>query len=981
MKTNKKFNVKTLSATILAMMVAFTLMLTVACTDSSANTSSSSSSSSSSSTTSITDYQVVTNGDFEFGTTEKAAADYPVATSVNWTRSNDSLLNSATSSNATSGIIDTAEETYKEIASAVAKKYSTVNYRFPVESGEGDTAVYFNPKTPEKLGYIGAEELYTYDKENSNTDKLPTSGTKVLMIHNVTSEEGRGTAQKFTSTKTFGVSSFGKLSVWVMTKNLKTKMDTEDFGAYVQLRSTIGSEISPVIVKNINTDGEWVQVNFYLNANDYADTSFRVVLGLGFGSKDVRQEYVEGFAYFDNVYYTDITREEYQTATSGDIDHTFDFYQLASKGSELVSAEKLVLSMDNSKTKGADEQYVAYDYSVNATVSTIVPTLDYFNGALNPATKVNDNYAHAAEVTGYGDSVVDFIGTYAEAQALTDSPIAAIDTPFKADDLTLLLYHPENASSSITFSMDIPDGYIASMSFYAKVETYLNITGLSVTYTDNMATNPKAASLISAFTTKNYENENYNDFVKVTLYATNTLGDNVARNVEVALTLGTTETVTDFNKLTKGYAVMTGFAFSTMTQEEFDKVETGTYTAIANLGADKPNGTDEAEEKDEYTFNYAATNETTIMNKFAGNVNGYTGVVGNHVMTNSNSEETRYAQDGTTAGIVNTKYLNNYGFTADEQTALNALEKEKNNKYLQPLVIKNTAALSYGYLSSAKTLSAGTTAFISVKVKALGNAKAYIYLVNADNLSGFPVMTISAKDYEYANDTLTVKETDKFSKQLFQTVEATADNEWTTVYFVLTAGENDLQYRVELWNGSRDAETTSEGTVIFDSAEITSSGSVTALLAKLGNPTASEDDTVSYVQMPTKVNYKDDNGKDATRYEWANEATDVYTYYAGAHAMVASYETIDVATERTEETETSSSSSEEESSSTLSYTGETNTALYVVSMVIAIVLVLVLIVVAVRLLFKKTRKEKVATEEFYSRNSREKAQEQAGRLR
>ena len=95
--------------------------------------------SSSSSSSARTDYQVVTNGDFEFGTDEKAATDYPVSSSINWTRSNDSLLNSATSSSKLSGIIDTDPDVYKEIAES--QNFAKVS--------EDENAEYFNPRTPE----------------------------------------------------------------------------------------------------------------------------------------------------------------------------------------------------------------------------------------------------------------------------------------------------------------------------------------------------------------------------------------------------------------------------------------------------------------------------------------------------------------------------------------------------------------------------------------------------------------------------------------------------------------------------------------------------------------------------------------------------------------------------------------------------------------------------------------------------------------
>lgn len=963
MNENKRFRLKNLFTVALVFIMALCLAFSVACsdtaTDTSANTSSSDSSSSS--TTTRTDAQVITNGDFEFGTDEKADTAFPVSTSVNWTRSNDSLLNSATSSTKSSGIIDTDPDKYAKIAQTQG---------FP----KVDDETYYNPSTPEALGLIDSQDLYVYDEDTANEDKLPTSGTKILMIHNVQSTAQLGTAQKFTSTKTFDVESYGVISVWVATKDLKTKMDVDEFGAYVQLRTTIESEIDPIIVKNINTDGQWVQVNFYVNAHDYATTRFRVVLGLGFGSKDVRQEYVEGFAYFDNVTYKTITASEYEQFVTGtDVDKKLNYYTAVDgeEYSQLGGGDNFKVSLPSLGKEIKDNQnqeYTAYGFAVDCDFERSDFTLNHrFESGMNK----NYVYADSSYAT-YAKMGVEEYSVIKNQAALS-----GVENPFGDSAETAYIINEQKASSYFTlYGLSLDDGDVLYITFYAKVKTEQNAQGLTVSMIDNGSATRDKTSLISAFTTNTYKNEEYNDFEKVTLFVTNKVGDGQTRYFDIVFDLGSTaDVITDYNTLTKGYALITGYQFAYLSQEEYNKAQSSSFVAMASLGADLPNGTasdDEAE--DGYSFNYSATDKATVTTAPATDVLGYKGVVGGHVMVGG--DKLAYSQEATTAGVINTKYIANYGFlSASETTAIENLEKDGENKYLQALLIKNTEATSYGYVpTTSSTLSANSTVLVSVKLLVMGDATAYVYLVNASANDNYEVLKLQAPKYEYNADakTLTVSDNEYLvNEQFVQTVTASDCNgEWMTVNFYVTTGNESLPYRVEVWNGSRDGVETSEGLVVVNSINASSSVSQAEVTAKYAKGDAT---TIDYTRIPTTVHYTE-NGKEATKY-YTYTPTTVYTEYEDTKTIIASFATIDANDEETLEDTTDDSTEETSETEETAPIDGTNAALYVVSMIIAIILVLVLVVIAIRMLVKKTRKNSGAnTEEFYSRDTREKAQ-------
>ncbi|MBP5177755.1 MAG: hypothetical protein ILP02_04150, partial [Clostridia bacterium] len=119
----------------------------------------------------------------------------------------------------------------------------------------------------------------------------------------------------------------------------------------------------------------------------------------------------------------------------------------------------------------------------------------------------------------------------------------------------------------------------------------------------------------------------------------------------------------------------------------------------------------------------------------------------------------------------------------------------------------------------------------------------------------------------------------------------------------------------------------------------------------------------------------DEDGNDAVKYE-TYSPTEVFTEYAAGKTMIASYSTIDVVSERTEVAETDVDDSDQSTDNAASTTGGADAGLQIASIIIALVLVAVLVVIGIRMVLKKTKKSKGSTETYYSRDSRERAQQQ-----
>ena len=121
----------------------------------------------------IADYQVVKNGDFEFATDEDTK--YPYTSSINWTRSTDTDKNSATSSNVSSGIIDTSVDAYAKLK----------DDEKPVDAQNNK----INPGTPYSNGLITSSN-YDYEDEDKRVNPQ-VDKSKILMINNKSSVDNR----------------------------------------------------------------------------------------------------------------------------------------------------------------------------------------------------------------------------------------------------------------------------------------------------------------------------------------------------------------------------------------------------------------------------------------------------------------------------------------------------------------------------------------------------------------------------------------------------------------------------------------------------------------------------------------------------------------------------------------------------------------------------------------------------------------------
>ncbi len=952
------FNLKKLLSALACFILIVAMTFSVACNDGDDSSSSSSSSSSAAATVTATDYQTLKNGDFEFGTSKKADKDYPVSSGINWTKSYDnSLAVSAPTTSKTSGIINTEDEAYKVVADKQG---------FPKDSD----GTYFNPHTPEYYGLVADADKYIYNedtaKDNPNADGLVTSGSKILMINNnvKTTGEDRGTAQKFTSSTTLSTSTgYGKLSVWVLTKDLSTFQNTNDFGAYISVINTLSSTRSPFIVKNINTNGNWVQYNVYVEASDYASSSFKVVLGLGFGSKTVMDELVKGYAYFDNVHFEELEKADYLAATSGVTEYSIFDNGTDNDAANLIVSHTGVASTANGEKSDAFSQAnfdatTKHDFVLSHRIdnASFTPAID------TAASKKNDVLLSGAEH-----------GTDADADVKAFDQIAAangIENPVAADAQTLYINLASKSSYTVTTDkFDLAAGTYAHVSFsaYVDIEAPKGVGAkIEIEEVDASGNVLGTASAVASDIDTYSADENASVWKDVSIFVGNDTDKD--RHFRIKFTLGTTENVEYFEELTKGIALFTGFEGKMLSENEYGIVSSSDdYKATFALGNEFLNGAeDEDESSDSYVFTPTTAYKPSFDSSIAKAITGYTGVVGGHTMVGG--ENSAYNHANTVAGLINTGKTYADADLAALASKLNGLSPIGENDHVQPIIINNsTGATSYGFLGSSLSLAANSTTQISVRVKAFDAAKAYVYLVNAEALSNYDVLTV-AVDGEDAQPLMA---------EITASSLSNASNGWVEVNFVITTGDEAISYRVELWNGKRDGSEASIGMVAFDNLINTTSVNLNTLKAQLSAYGTADGDIVekSHTRAPSTVTSTDEEtGEDVTTTRTYGAQVN-YIKYVKANSIIASYATIHAPAEIDETTDTSDDSASDSSSEEVADPTGNNWALQLTSIIIAAVLVAVLAFVLIRMLVKKNKKAQLSTTSYYSRDSREVNQE------
>ena len=952
--THKGF--KTLLALLLAVMFAMALAFVSACKNGDDSSSSSSSDSSSSTSTSTTvDAHKLLNGSFEYYA--EGDVTFPYKTSIRWTNSYGYLVNSADkapSSSATSGIISTGDAAYASLLET--KVGSKTLNEFLTD--EGNT---FNPHSPYYYGYT----------ELDNDIPEGSEGDRVLMIHNrITGKDKQGTAQYFYtsgSTLSLAAGEYGKLSVWVNTYGLTTEMDTNEFGAYVKVTDNVGSTAaSPFMVKNINTEGKWANVTVYIKGAEFASSTYSVYLGLGIGDEHISSEYAEGFAFFDDVTFEVLSKAEYDAQSQNvSASNTKEVFTVSGGNSELAEGDlEVSLVGTNYETNVKDDKtsFSAFEYilsqEIELTSETPSDEKTFNESAFSDAT-----HKEAAQTVSVGaDTVANITITDKDDKAFLGKDSDDNYVPLFDDTAEFVYFDYYAESSSYTvkaFEKTLSEGYYL-LTFWAKADVkdiLRSATGLTVKVVDmgdkDMTIPEKAYSetnVISSVIETTAENNGWKQYSVVISNTAKGIDTDTGletdevpdRTFKVVITFGPTDPlINDKNMFPQNYALVGDFRSAKITES------TNSLLSVSNSVSLKAE-----------ILNYKSENTDTYA------FNGRKSEIENGILSQPLSTLTIYDTNKENTGIFNTEYLTSLKDGKGNSVDVTKLDADEGNKHLQALAIGDAT----GYYTSKYTVSAGGTAKVTVKLATLGGATATVSVLDRSNLTetGYGVLTLSKDNFKTVNFLGASEEFTGASYSYTLEDDGDAQPNWKTVTFYIAAGTEDIDFGVDVWNGTRGGKEEVTGVVVVNSIDVyTSDG--TSYKDLIDDAELNGKKYTGYTFTYKTIDYNEDATDEVVSYSVTeNEGfyfkpDDDYTLYL--NFLPTNYVESNLVKVETED------SSEETSSSSASADSDNLPTevrwLAISSIVIAAVLILVLIIIVIRYFVRKAKAKREKTSSYY----------------
>lgn len=789
MKTTNNKKSKFLALLLSVMIFSSMGAAFAACADDTDSSSSSSSSSTEDTTNDKVDNGTIKNSNFDFTNLTDTVK---IGTSVTgWSRAVNSVTTgSAPSSKSASGVVDTKAEKWDDLTvrNKTDEEIAAMEIKDAVAAWDGLTtadklAFYKDWKAREENKRLDIDDEFEEYKEDSyqsfnikyedlpidtQTDEaLANPGTpegapdsQILMLHNNTGSKdssgkysaGTGTAQKYTSSTTVTVKAgtAAQVSVWVKTANLKTvdsnkeEQDAVGKGAYISVTQSVGGKsLDAFEVKNIQTD-EWKQYTFYLKGSSFADTKFSLVLGLGQNGGSDHFGYLNGYAFFDNIEYKELTASEYDEATGGV--YTVDL------GAE--KADKTIDSYSDDKTAFAMDFHHADWTDFAANVSTTAKVTESTDGStynVELSDPENDLMKYAAK-SDFANSSNKYLASVYDNYLTSDA-----DEAFLQDsDKILMMLSASGAAYTWekAYEFSLTQDYMA-LSFYVKTSDFGAGTGLTVTLTNGESST--AFSSVNTATIEDVEetNDGWQRYFFFVEKDEDLKGTDSEQTFYLNLNYGATNVSVSTAKTSyvPGFAAITKIETLAMDKLEYGCAEAGDYAKLHTLVA-----TEEEEATGNSGFDSAASTPSDALEIGLANAQNYKGVYSDsyYVNPNSASENGYLINSNANAGLLNRdKFIENYtkilenednaawvnglGLTADMDPATAWTNVFGNAT--QPLLIMNDGTNAYGYIGTSTTISSAYT-LVSVRVKTV-NATASVYLVDMDDATRQTMLSVS----------------------------------------------------------------------------------------------------------------------------------------------------------------------------------------------------------------------------------------------
>lgn len=618
----------------------------------------------------------------------------------------------------------------------------------------------------------------------------------VLMIHNTrTSDSVRGTGQYYTSSSTVTLKpgTAAKVSVWVKTSHLYHFYDNDGEGtpvtrksakggAYIAVTNTVGSStLDQMRIENIRSpypdedlsasNNGWIQYTLFVRGSTFADSTFRIVLGLGQSTSSNRYEAVDGYALFDDLECTIMSSADYETESeTAGIQPNSTAYRctINSKKEEKIFDAKSENGQPNLPAYALD-LYAGFDPVTYITGEAKTALTEEYSGSHKHTSLIEEDENDLTGLFTYGD----LLNRTNAGNANYNRYLAAFfeedfkdNFPFNEaganDEQVVMLLSTKGAAYTSTVtnaSFFVPKDKYKLVSFFVKTSKIRAGSGASATLVDEGGNETTISAFDSTTLTKTDIDNNqadspfnkkdiYNGWTQCFFFVENSTDKD--QTFTLKLRFGTTAVATATSSdYDDGWAAFTKFETHSLTTAQYGYVSTNSRAVKVSL-------TDDAKD----TSSFDSASRTSDIKKGLANPVNFTGIVStnNRIDTSETGKEENELPAGVYAGLLNAEHAETYRTLSESpwSAQLTTIAKDTSlegqawwNAIFsdaslsgrvsnQPLVILNTnnaEADSYGYLANdTTTVSADSYRKISMRVKLSEGATAYIYLNDASDV-------------------------------------------------------------------------------------------------------------------------------------------------------------------------------------------------------------------------------------------------------
>lgn len=892
MTEKKTQKLKKVLVLLLAMLMSFALFFTVACATPNDSTDDEDY------TKVEHDEQELANGNFEFGTVNADLDDYPYTT-TGWSRSTD---RSAPSSAVTSGIVDTTPEAWEQLLMTLVENTTfeswAQKYYGLTDFSDDDLAEALKDKFVNPSVHEGAE------------------GSKIYMLNNYNRDNvGKGTAQKLTAstTHTLSAGSYGKFSVWVKTGDLISTNANAPY-ANIRVSSTVAGVTQDEFAVDKILSDEWTNYQIYVKANDFADTTVKLVLGLGYGNGDttLTKDFVEGTVYFDDASFEEVEESEFVSA----------------------SATKIELKSSNSSEK-ISNQATKTAYYVDYTSENYFTSIASFDAVTGKT------------ISNSGESKI---------------PADASQSLTKADD-GFTVNQTKNSTTTVVKS----DSFVVAPKYYTMINFNLDMeynklqrTGVTVWLHD---VDPANAENVK--NQKVLDNVMLEEATDYTIVVKNNFvtGD---RTFYLSFVYGPTDVLTtdDATLYVTGKYTVSNMTLQTGSYENNDDVIYSLVSKTENVNSFSVyagSSTDYVEENnsDIYTFSVAASDKGTIETKPA--------VVANYTSVN---DYANVSVKNENAGLINSNYLSAYG-----QAVSDALDHSGSDS-VQPLMIYNESNTSFGYYrNNTSSITTNSSATVSAKVRVVGDAVAYVYLIDTtrgDNYLQPVKQTFKVGDKEYSNELFIRVTADMMESDGWVTVKFFVEAGKTTINYRIELWNGERTTEGQTAQGSKGYVFFNDVEVgdSFVTSEVISSAKAGTLVG-FEDVMLENDEIVNYKQQlnENEIKWNEEYPDEQISYSqtaaWAQDKS--------GKLVIASFIAIDPIENDPYASEEDDDHDHEEETSTGCNSADAGTvALSISSIIIALAIIAAVIAIIVKAIVRKRKVNKSDAKSHYKVTSRNK---------